>query len=93
MAFREAHEISGAFVSYCEERGLDLPDLDDAQLAAVDERLTPDVRAVLSVPGALQSRSAVGGTSPVRVAEQIMALTNEIADQSAWSVPAAAPAD
>jgi argininosuccinate lyase len=85
VAFREAHEISGAFVSYCEERGLDLPDLDDAQLEEVDERLTPDVRAVLSVRGALDARAAVGGTSPVRVAEQIVALTGEIADQSAWA--------
>ena len=53
VAFRDAHEISGAFVSYCEERGVDLPALSDEQLAAVDERLTPEVRTVLSVPGAL----------------------------------------
>ena len=37
--------------SFCEEAGLELDQLDDDQLAGIDERLTPDVRSVLSVPG------------------------------------------
>jgi argininosuccinate lyase len=85
VAFRDAHEISGAFVSYCEERGVDLPALDDAQLADVDVRLTPGVRDVLSVRGALEARSAVGGTSPGRVAEQLAALTEAVHDQASWA--------
>ena len=85
VPFREAHEISGAFVSYCEQRGLDLPDLDDAQLAEIDPRLTPAVRDVLSVPGALAARRAVGGTSPERVAEQLAALHVDVDDQRAWA--------
>ena len=85
VAFREAHEISGAFVSYCEERGLDLPDLSDDQLAEIDARLTPDVRAVLSVDGALRARSAVGGTAPDRVVEQRQQLTEIVHDQVAWA--------
>ena len=85
VPFREAHEISGAFVSYCEQRDIDLPDLSDEQLADVDPRLTSDVRAVLSVPGALQARSAVGGTSPDRVAEQLHALTDVVHAQAAWA--------
>ncbi|MDT7796910.1 MAG: argininosuccinate lyase, partial [Actinomycetota bacterium] len=85
VAFREAHEISGAFVSFCEERGVDLPDLSDAQLSEVDARLTPDVRTVLSVSGALSARSAVGGTSPERVAEQIAQLTDLAHEQAAWA--------
>ncbi len=85
VAFREAHEISGAAVSYCEQRGLDLTDLDDAQLAEIDPRLTPGVRAVLSVPGALQARAAVGGTAPDRVAEQLRALVDVIEAQAGWA--------
>jgi argininosuccinate lyase len=88
VAFRDAHEISGAFVSYCEQLGVDLPDLTDAQLAEIDPRLTPDVRAVLSVPGALAARSAVGGTSPERVADQLVELTRVVADQQAWATGA-----
>jgi argininosuccinate lyase len=85
VAFREAHEISGAFVSYCEQRGVELAALTDVQLAAVDERLTPEVRTVLSVPGALQARSAVGGTAPERVAEQLASLTAAVHEQAAWA--------
>jgi argininosuccinate lyase len=85
VAFREAHEISGAFVSYCEERGVDLPDLTDDQLAEVDPRLTPEVRTVLSVAGALGARSAVGGTSPDRVAEQLSELTALVDEQASWA--------
>ena len=51
--------------------GLELDQLDDDQLAGIDERLTPDVRSVLSVPGALAARKARGGTAPERVAEQL----------------------
>jgi argininosuccinate lyase len=89
VAFREAHEISGALVSYCEAHDLDLTTLTTAQLAGVDERLTPDVRSVLSVPGALRARSAVGGTAPDRVAEQLAAAKETIERQAHWAAGAA----
>ena len=85
VPFREAHEISGAFVAYCEERGVDLPDLTDDQLAEVSPYLTPDVRGVLTVRGALAARSAVGGTAPQRVAEQSAALVDVVHGQVAWA--------
>jgi argininosuccinate lyase len=85
VPFRDAHEISGAFVSFCEEHGVDLPDVTDAQLAGIDARLTPEVRSVLSVRGALEARSSIGGTAPARVAEQLGALRADIDDQVAWA--------
>jgi argininosuccinate lyase len=85
VAFRDAHEISGAFVSYCEKHGVDLHALTDDQLREIDERLTPDVHSVLSVPGALRARSAVGGTSPERVAEQVRDLTELVHAQAGWA--------
>jgi argininosuccinate lyase len=75
VPFREAHEIAGALVRFCEERGLQLDEPTDADYAAIDARLTPDVRAVLTVDGSIASRSGVGGTAPERVAEQLAALT------------------
>jgi argininosuccinate lyase len=85
VAFRDAHEISGSFVSYCEGKEVDLPDITDAELVEIDPRLTPDVRSVLSVPGALRARSAIGGTSPDRVAEQSAALTQLVHRHAAWA--------
>jgi argininosuccinate lyase len=85
VPFRDAHEISGSFVSYCEQRGLDLPELSDAQLAEVDPQLTPEVRGVLSVEGALRARSSIGGTAPDRVAEQSAELVDAVHGHAAWA--------
>ena len=51
---------------------------------ADDERLTPDVRSVLSVPGALAARKARGGTAPERVAEQMTALKDVATAHADW---------
>ena len=85
VPFRSAHEISGAMVSFCEEAGLELDQLDDDQLAGIDERLTPGVRSVLSVPGALAARKARGGTAPERVAEQLTALKDLAVVHADWA--------
>ena len=70
VPFREAHEISGSLVRACEQRGIGLEDADDALLAEVSPHLTPAVREVLTIEGSVASRDGVGGTAPVRVAEQ-----------------------
>ncbi|WOF21977.1 argininosuccinate lyase [Microbacterium betulae] len=70
VPFREAHEISGALVRACEERGLGLEDASDELLAEVSPHLAPAVREVLSIEGSVASRSGVGGTAPERVVEQ-----------------------
>ena len=75
VPFRDAHEIAGTCVRVCEERGIDLPDLTDADLAKISPHLTPKVREVLTVRGSLASRAGKGGTAPVRVAEQLERLT------------------
>jgi argininosuccinate lyase len=85
VPFRSAHEISGAMVAFCEEAGLELDELADDQLAAIDERLTPDVRSVLSVPGALAARSTRGGTAPERVAEQLTGLADLARQHLDWA--------
>jgi argininosuccinate lyase len=92
VPFRDAHEISGSFVSYCEQRGLDLPDLTDLQLAEVDAHLTPEVRGVLSVDGALRARSSIGGTAPDRVAEQAAGLVETVGAQVTWANSTTRPA-
>ena len=86
VPFREAHELAGACVRVAEAQGIELWDLSDADLAAVSPRLTPEVRSVLSIGGSLDSRSAYGGTAPVRVREQLDSLERMLAEQRiAWS--------
>ena len=80
VPFREAHDIAGALVTFCETNGVELDQPSDAEYAAIDPRLTPDVRAVLTVSGSIASRSGVGGTAPERVAEQLAALTAAVRD-------------
>ncbi len=79
VPFRVAHEVAGACVRECESRGIELWDLTDADLAAVSEHLTPQVRSVLSVRGSLESRNAKGGTAPERVREQLELVRGRVA--------------
>ena len=84
VAFRIAHEVAGECVRVCEGRGIELWDLNDQDLHDIHEALTPQVREVLSVEGSLRSRSAKGGTAPVRVAEQLTALKAAVAQRRSW---------
>lgn len=85
VPFRAAHEIVGRMVQRCEDLGVDLNDLTDAQLAGIDPHLTPEVRAVVDVRQALQARCGIGATAPFRVREQLSELENRIAGFSAWA--------
>ncbi|VXB85847.1 argininosuccinate lyase [Aeromicrobium sp. 9AM] len=80
VPFRDAHEISGACVQECEQRGIELWDLTDDDFAAISPALTPQVREVLTVEGSLASRDSRGGTAPVRVAEQLAELRARLTD-------------
>jgi argininosuccinate lyase len=85
LPFREAHEIAGALVAYCEQRGIELTDPDEEELARIDPHLTPEVRSVLTVSGALRARSAIGGTAPDRVAEQSAELADLVHGHVRWA--------
>ncbi len=79
VPFREAHEISGALVAHCERAGLELHEPSDADYAAIDPRLTGEVRAVLTVEGSIASRSGAGGTAASAVARQRAHLDERLA--------------
>ncbi len=85
VPFRVAHEVAGECVRVCEERGIELWDLSDADLAAVHPSLSPEVRSVLSVEGSLASRDAIGGTAPVRVVEQLSQARAEAQRAREWA--------
>ncbi len=85
VPFRVAHEVAGACVKVCESEGIELSDLTDEQFAAVSPHLTPAVRSVLSVHGAIGSRDGRGGTAPSAVAAQLAETKADLAVQQEWA--------
>jgi argininosuccinate lyase len=90
VPFRDAHEAVGHLVVWCTVHECDLPDVSDDDLAAISPHLTPDVRDVLSVDGALAARSAPGGTAPKRVREQLDVAREQVHQLAAWATAASA---
>ncbi|WP_308468429.1 argininosuccinate lyase [Rathayibacter soli] len=78
VPFRDAHEITGRLVKFAEENGLELSDVEDSALARISPLLTPEVRGILTVEGSVASRDGIGGTAPVRVAEQRAELIEQL---------------
>ena len=71
VPFADAHEASGKCVAMCETSGRALHELTDAEFLQVHPQLDGGVRDVLTVHGAINSRTTSGGTAPVLVAAQI----------------------
>ncbi len=91
VPFREAHEASGACVRIAESRGVALDELTDEELASVDPRLHADVRKVLTVDGAVASRTTRGGTAQVRVDEQRGRIEELTKRYRQWATTAVIP--
>ena len=74
VPFREAHEITGAVVSWCEEHKKTLHELSAAELGAISEHLDHHMVQGLSVESSVAARNGHGGTAPARVVEQHASL-------------------
>jgi argininosuccinate lyase len=71
VPFAEAHEAAGKCVAICEASDRQLHQLTDIEFLQVHAQLDGEVRDVLTVRGALNSRTTTGGTAPILVAQQI----------------------
>ena len=71
VPFAQAHEAAGKCVAICEASGRQLYQLTDEELASVHPELKANVRQVLTVHGAIESRTTIGGTSPTSFKAQI----------------------
>ncbi|RYE77922.1 MAG: argininosuccinate lyase, partial [Myxococcales bacterium] len=83
VPFRVAHELSGACVRVCEERGIELWDLSDEDFAQISPHLANasepgGVREVLTLAGSIASRDGRGGTAQARVTEQLTELRSRL---------------
>lgn len=71
MPFRDAHHVTGAAVKLAEQKGVDLAQLSLEELQKLEAGISEDVYSVLTPEASAASRLSYGGTSPVRVREQI----------------------
>lgn len=71
VPFAQAHEAAGKCVSLCESSDRQLHQLTNSELLAVHPELDGEVRELLTIHGALSSRTTAGGTAPTLVAQQI----------------------
>jgi argininosuccinate lyase len=74
VAFKEAHDAVGKLVAYCEENSLELSDLTKEQYESVSRHLKPELKDVLNLTSAIESRNSAGGTSSKQVIEQLLKL-------------------
>lgn len=85
VPFAQAHEITGAVVQYCEDRGHDLAGLSEEDLPKIDANLNAGVLEAITLEGALASRTGYGSTNPIRVREQIERFNAAIAQKETFA--------
>ena len=73
IPFRDAHEIVGNMVKYCEKSGKVFEDLTREDLAGLEFPVEIDDLSRFSVEACIENRKSFGGTSPEEVARQIAA--------------------
>ena len=81
VPFAEAHEAAGACVALCEKHSCQLHELTDQQFLEIHPALESSVRGVLTLEGAIASRTTAGGTAPSQVVVQISAAMKKTLDQ------------
>ncbi len=71
IPFREAHELVGKMVKYCELSNKDFDELSDEELGNIDKRLSISSLPDLTMEGCVSGRISYGGTAPKEVLRQI----------------------
>jgi len=71
LPFRDAHEVVGKLVLYCEQHGKALGDLTLAELKQMSELFSEDVYDALSLEACVQRRAVPGGPSVQSVQKHI----------------------
>jgi len=83
VPFRQAHEIVGKIVSYCEGSNMELEYLSLKQLKEFSDKFGYDVQRILTAESSIASKDGVGGTAAKRVKESITrARTNLLHDKT-----------
>jgi argininosuccinate lyase len=70
LPFREAHHVTGKLVALAEKRGVDLKDLELAEMQTIHPGIAAEAKQVLSLENSVASRRSLGGTAPENVARE-----------------------
>lgn len=79
LPFRDAHEVVGKLVLYCEQHGKALGDLTLAEMKQMSELFSEDVYDALSLESCVQRRAVPGGPSVQSVQKHIDRIREFIA--------------
>ena len=78
VPFAQAHEAAGKCVALCEKDGIELHQLSDQQFKSIHSALDSEVRKVLTVDGAIASRTTVGATGTTAFGDQMKSATENL---------------
>ncbi|MBN1378757.1 MAG: argininosuccinate lyase [Gammaproteobacteria bacterium] len=81
IAFRDAHEIVGNAVAWCEKESKDLSEAPLSVLQEFSSAIEKDVFNVLSLEGSLAARDHIGGTAPRQVLAAIERAKKSVAQR------------
>lgn len=81
LPFRQSHEVTGKIVSYAEEKGLELLDLDISEFKKFSKLFDNDLYNYITLDGSIKSRKSQGGTAKKNVVKMIKSAKKEI---SVW---------
>lgn len=71
IPFRQAHHITGEIVKMAENKNLELHEFKLSEMQKIEKRISAKIFDVLSVENSVVSRTSLGGTSQIRVKEEI----------------------
>jgi argininosuccinate lyase len=78
VPFSTAHEAAGKCVALCEAQQIELHQLSDEDLKEIHPLLTPEIRKVLTVEGAIASRTTIGATGGSALSAQLSTANSDI---------------
>ena len=82
VPFRDAHRVVGQLVRHCTEHKVTLHDLSFADLKTVSPHFSQDAMACLTLEGAIDRKTQIGGTSRKQVVRQMHAWKSRLAKRS-----------
>jgi len=80
LPFRQSHEVTGKIVSYAEEKGLELLELDISEFKKFSKLFDNDLYNYITLDGSIKSRKSQGGTAKKNVVKMIKSAKKEISE-------------